>query len=297
MARRHLPPLDTLIVFEKAARNVSFTRAAEELLVSQAAVSKRIRQLEDWLGQELFNRDRKALELTDAGRKLQETAQLSLDYLERGLASVTVQDDATVRIASNMAVSLFWLMPRLKEFSLREDSIQLQTLTSERRADLLQEDVDIAIVYGRAETEIPGWRTQLLFDEVLVPVASKAVAQQARKALNEGETHALCLLNYRRVGPDWVNWENWIAETGAREFAAIPRRQCATYAQSIGDAIAGRGIALGSLSLVKAEIARGRLERLGGFKFRRPYGYFLISRQNPSPGTSPERLRDFLLRS
>lgn len=294
MTRRKLPHLDGLIFFEAAARSLSFTRAAEELLVSQAAVSKRISQLEEWLGQQLFLRENRNLRLTEAGIRLYDTAHLALDYLERGIETVALRTDTPVRVASNIAVSLFWLMPRLKAFSLTPESVPLQTVTSERREDLLRDDVDIAIVYGRADAEFPGWTGRILSEEVLAPVASPAVAHAAEAALRTGNATRFSLLNYRRIGPDWVNWDTWIAETGAADFLPLPKVQCTTYAQSIGDAIAGKGIALGSLPLIRAEIDRERLAQVGQRQLRRPHGYHLLSRHQPTPETPLDRLLKFL---
>ena len=123
MGRRRtaLPPLDTLVFFEAVARRGGFTAAAAaaaELLVSQAAVSKRVRQLEDWLGTELFHRSPRSLTPTRAGATLVEPVTMALDYLRGALSDVRAPARGAVRIAANGAVATFWLAPRLWAFAL-----------------------------------------------------------------------------------------------------------------------------------------------------------------------------------
>lgn len=118
--RKNLPPLDTLIFFDAVIRAGGFTAASTELYVSQAAVSKRVRQLEDWLGTPLFERGARSLTPTAAGQSLAEPVAMALDYLGASLDGLKSPARPAVRIAANNAVSMFWLFPRLSALGLAE---------------------------------------------------------------------------------------------------------------------------------------------------------------------------------
>ena len=161
--RHSLPPLDSLIFFEAAARHLNFSDAAEELLVTQTAVSKRIRQLEDHLGVALFIRSGRMIDLTDEGRKLAEQSSILLDFANNALASVATRPDAPVRIAANNAVSLFWLAPRLKNFGLSDQACSVEMVSSDQPDALQDTQNDIVILHGigswkgaSSSTAVPG---------------------------------------------------------------------------------------------------------------------------------------------
>lgn len=146
--RKSLPPLDTLVFFEAALRAGSFSAAASELYVSQAAVSKRIKQLENWLGAELFERGARSLTPTQAGAQLADPVAMALDYLQGALTQVRSPTSPTLRIAANSAVSVFWLFKRLKSFALSPASCPIETIIKDDPRELLSETNDIAIVYA-----------------------------------------------------------------------------------------------------------------------------------------------------
>ncbi len=262
--RRRLPPLDTLIFFEAAVRRGSFTKAADKLSVTQAAVSKRIQQLEDWMGQQLFQRAGRRLTLTDEGQQLRDSTVMALDYLETAFDALARRDVGAVRIAAQSSLAMFWLLPRLKSFGLGENSGPINLHTSDRSGDLLRSENDLVLLYGKA---IPaGWQGRALLPEVLAPVASPALAeryrissQQSLLALSEAPP----LLNFARLAPDWINWDSWAKQVGLAALLSLPQVQCRSYANSIGEAIRGKGIALGSLALIEPELASGRLVRVG----------------------------------
>ena len=154
--RKSLPPLDILSFFDAVIRNGSFTAASSELYVSQAAVSKRIRQLEDWLGTTLFERGTRSLATTSAGAKLAEPVAMALDYLTTSLEGIRSPAKPAVRIAANNAVSVFWLFPRIKAFAFSEASCPIETVVSDDPAALLSSGHDLAIIYASAPPE--GWK-------------------------------------------------------------------------------------------------------------------------------------------
>ena len=297
--RRQIPSLDALVFFEAAARHASFTRAATELYVTQAAVSKRIRELEARLDAALFERDGRKLALTGIGRRLHERTAMALEYLEDACRLARGEEAETIRIAANSAVSLLWLAPRIREFGLGENSASVNLFTSDIVGDTMDPDNDLVIDYGFGDT--PGWASELLFAERLVPVASTdylaAMGIDGAADLEAATERAggLVLLEYERLAPDWINWQQWIDKTGATALRRCEVRLHRNYAQTIGAAIEGKGLALGSRDLVGDELASGRLAVVGDTEYASGRGYYLSRPRNRRLSAAAEQLREKLV--
>jgi len=266
-------PLDKLIFFEAVLRLGSFTRAAGELSVSQAAVSKQIRQLEDWLGCPLFERKPKQLVPTDAARGLGDRVKIALGFLDDAIARMREPNTQVVQIASINAVGMFWLQPRLRAFGLSDAACSFNLTLTDDLTVLLSENTDIAIKYG--DGDIPGWTTKWLFDETLVPVAAPAVAKILLKR-NAIATAEIPLLNYEKRAPDWLDWAGWAKLSGTKLPAEAPKVMCSSYSHSICRALAGQGVALASLPLLAEELATGRLVRVGPPDFKTTRSYCIV---------------------
>jgi len=291
--RRNLPPLDGLMFFEAAARHMNFSRAAEELLVSQTAVSKRIQQLEAHLGRALFHRDGRKLQLTAEGESLREHASLLLDFAEMTLSNLTQRPDAAVRIAANSAVSLFWLTPRLRSFGLSAEAVPVEMVTTDQISALLDGGNDLAILYGNGGWE--GMTSALLFEDVMLPVAAPALAARldpSRPLGDQDATTALPLLTFDRISPDWTSWQNWPGLPNLTGWQQLP---CRTYAQSIGRALQGDGIALGSRHLLDFELNSGALVPLTPELPHPRNGYHLAHQANRPLTEAASRLHTCLL--
>jgi LysR family glycine cleavage system transcriptional activator len=290
--RKSLPPLDTLVFFEAAMRHQNFTEAAEELYVTQAAVSKRIRQLEEWLGVDLFERTGRRLVPTEAGTYLADKAGMTLDYLDQALRAIKVPGQPVVRIASVTALAAFWLQPKLKEFALSDEACLFNLSTVDDLGDLLRVDHDLVVLHG--DGRFPGWVSQLLFQEIVVPVGAPAVI-----AAVQSETGAdrPPLLHYPRVAPNWIDWPGWIQRSGRSEFLTWPGQSCASYNQSIGRALKGQGLALGALPLLREEIAAGDLVPLNRGELATGKGYYIAWPESRPLSGEAERLKSALLGS
>ncbi|MGK7754347.1 MULTISPECIES: LysR substrate-binding domain-containing protein [unclassified Roseovarius] len=249
--RRDLPPLETLIFFNTVMKRGGFSAAAPELMVSQAAVSKRIRQLEDWLGTPLFDRGARHAVPTDTALRLEEPVRLALDYLAASLDMARAADTSTLRIAANGAMSMFWLYPRLQAFATSSDACNVSVLTADDPTALTADTLDLAIHYGEAPP--PGWTGTPLFDETIVPAATPPIA--ARLA----DHPDLPLLDYPRLAPDWINWRIWRDRKPASGLTGRSIEICRSYGHSIGRALAGEGIALASLPMLDTLVKTGRL--------------------------------------
>ena len=290
--RTTLPPLDLLVFFEAAHRMESFTACAAELHVSQAAVSKRIRQLEDWVGEPLFLRNGTRLQVTESGERLYHSVGMALEFLRMGLSNLRENARRPLSIAANTVVGMFWLAPQLQAFGLSGDACPTRLTTSDNTNALLADGNDLLVLYS--DGDIPGWTCTRVLDEEMTPMASPELARKigADPTASFAELRAPDgppILNYQRGSPDWVDWRVWFNALDLGKITDWPTRMCSTYSQTIGEALRGEGIALGSVALLQAELDAGRLVPLSKDVLRTSRGYYLC-RQDHSPAT-PDALR------
>lgn len=294
--RKSLPPLDSLLFFNAVANNRSLSSAAEELFVTQAAVSKRIQRFEDWLGTPLFSRDGHKLQITEAGVGLAADVEIALDFLERAIDKVKAPEQSVVRIAANASISMFWLYDQLKEFALSESSCNVNVSTVDSMVELLSDSHDLTILL--CDGHVPGWKTIKLFGGELVPVATPDIAEQARTHAmfenTEPAENAPALLEYANLIPEWINWEIWLKRKGFADISEWPSISCNSYVQSVGKALKGEGIVLVNPDLFKAEFQSGRLARIGDVGLIAKEDFFLCCKENVPLSQSATKLREFL---
>ena len=277
MRQRKLPSLDSLVFFEAAARHKNFSKAALELNVTQAAVSKRIATLESQLGYVLFDRTMRQPALTSEAKTLFESTKAALNFLDDTFSSAGAKIEAPVRIGTNSATqSIFWLQDALKAFAMSETSRGINLLATDDLNEMLAANVDIAIVYG--DGKLNNWHSYHLMDEILVPVASPNVADRYQQLVKFGMDRtdlAPPLLDYPRLTPDWVDWDMWFSHVGHEGFSRLKPKMCHSYCSSIGAAKAGKGIALASIPLLNPQLESGSLVRLGDSEYSTGRGYYL----------------------
>jgi LysR family glycine cleavage system transcriptional activator len=262
-------PLSALRVFEAAARLKSFTRAAEALGMTQAAVSWQVKALEKRLDQALFVRLPREVALTAAGERLARAAGEAMGLLRAALADVTEQAEGVLAITTLPSYAALWLAPRLGEFQLAHPEIAVRLETSGRLVDLHREPFDVAIRSG--DGEWPGLETQFLMPSELTPLCTPGFA-----AAVGGLREPADVVDLPRIGVG-EEWAAWFAAAGlaAPQEASPDRLVSDSQVVEVGLALAGRGLALGSPALFAAEIAQGRL--LQPFAVTAPFsgGYWL----------------------
>ncbi|OCC00531.1 hypothetical protein BA190_33545 [Labrys sp. WJW] len=275
--RSTLPPLDTLIFFEAAYRTGSFTAGAGELNVSQAAVSKRIGQLETWMGEALFMRAGKRLFPTPLGDKLFQTASMTLEFLHQGLGVLREEAQRPLSIGANTPVGMFWLTPHLRDFGLSPNACPTRLITSDNPRDLFNDGTDLTVTYG--DGDLAERTTTMLFEEELAPVAAPELAERLGPDLRSIQdiptSRRPTLLNYGRASPDWVDWRVWFQRLSFGDFGSWPVESLSTYSQTIGEAINGRGVALGSIGLLRTELEAGVLQCIGHDVLLSGRGYYV----------------------
>ncbi|WP_377193830.1 LysR family transcriptional regulator [Ruegeria meonggei] len=294
--RKSLPPLDNLLFFQAAAGSKSLTHAADTLFVTQAAVSKRIHRLEEWLGSPLFSRDGRNLELTETGRELASDVEMALEFLDRAIHKIKSPEQPAVQIAANTALSMFWLHQRLRAFSFGDAACDVNIRTTEATSELLSNVHHMAVVY--CDGHIPGWESTRLLDVQMVPVATSEVARQAVQSgmfsANPQFSQAPPILEFSSLAPDWINWQIWLKKLDLPGIGNWSKIDCSSYVQSVGRALDGAGVALVNEAMMQQELASGALVRIGQQSLRPKSAYFLCRKQNVSLPKNAIDLYDFL---
>jgi LysR family transcriptional regulator, glycine cleavage system transcriptional activator len=292
-------PLEAFRVFDAACRHMNFSRAGRELNITQAAVSRRIKGLEEHLGAQLFARSGKNLTLTARGERLFQRVRASLDYLEESLEPFRTGAGQSISLAASGSVSHLWLGPRLRDFARENPDIAIRLTTSDSPADLSSESNDLVILYSAGEH--PRWELTPLLAEELAPVA--APAYLALKGLDAAAVRpvdlvGLDLIDYERFNANWISFRPWLERVApeALRRAPLPRPHLtfSTYALAIDAALSGDGVALGSLGLVAAHLANGTLVQLGKASLVTGYGYHLGLPKFRSVPPEVRRLHDSL---
>jgi DNA-binding transcriptional LysR family regulator len=252
-----LPPLDLLASFEAAARHLSFTRAAAERFVTQSAMSRQMRALEDELGTALFRRSHRALALTEPGARLYAVCTAVLAQVRatvRELRAPALRE--VLALTTTPGLAAFWLIPRLPAFTRAHPGIDVRLDASFELRNLAAEGFDLAIRYGRSGV-VQG---QPLFGESALPVASPALLRRLPlKRLDDLRRHTLLQLEPSVTGGMTVEWEPWLQGAGMGALQPVSRLSFSSYGDVIAAALAGQGVALGRRPLVDALLRRREL--------------------------------------
>ena len=278
---RRLPGLPGLRVFESAARHLSFTRAADELGVTPAAVSNQIKVLEDQLGRRLFQRTSRTMTLTPAGVILLEGMSEALDIIARAIRQITVQQRERLAITTSAAFASKWLVPRLASFQRLHPDIDVTVDVADRTLDSDAPDDAgpmVAIRFGVADA--PGLTRDRLFDEFLFPVCSPKLMEGPNPLRQPRDLrhHTLLHLDWRTRGDTWPDWRMWLTEAGAYEVDHTRGMHLTQTDLVLQAAISGQGVALGNTSLVDDDLRSGRLVKPFALSLRAPamFAYSLV---------------------
>lgn len=251
-----LPPLDLLPGFVMVGRTLSMTRAADAMCLSQSAVSRQIRQLEQAVGQPLFCREHRALRLTDAGVRLLASAEAALRAWQDGVQALRHDTGRQVTVSASIGVIGLWLLPRLGDWQATHPQLDMRLLADNHKRHPREAGVDLAIRYDAADA-LPA-DAIVLFDETLAVVASPTLVQPA--LTTPQALTAATLLTFDSPAHPWLSWPHWLAAQG---WTAAPRMlHFNQYDQLIHAALAGQGLALGRLPLLAPLLADGRLRRV-----------------------------------
>jgi LysR family glycine cleavage system transcriptional activator len=269
--------LNAVKAFEAAARHLSFTRAAEELFVTQAAVSHQIKALEDFLGLKLFRRKNRSLLLTEEGQSY--FLDIKDIFIELGeatnrLLARSAVGSLTVSMSPSFAIQ--WLVPRLAKFSEKNPDIDVRIKAVDSDASSLTDDVDVAIYYGQGNW--PGLRADKLRNEVLIPVCSPLLLNGPKPLIQPSDLKLHTLLH----DSSRQDWQAWFRQCGVTDIN-VNQGPIFSHSSLVLQAAAhGQGVALGYSVLARPDIKAGRLVCPFSEVLVSKDAYYLVCQQNHS---------------
>jgi len=253
-----LPPLDLLAAFEAAARHLSFTRAGAERFVTQSAISRQIRALEDELGVALFKRRHRALSLTEHGLALQQTCAAVLGQLRSTIGAIRAPTRREVlSLTTTPGLAALWLIPRLPAFTRAHPGVDVRLDASFEQRDLRADGFDLAIRYGRVGAS----EGQSMFHEAMQPVCSPKLLRAGPPLKTPADLRHHTLLQVSSMsGPGMpLEWAPWLQAVGLSELEPAATLSFSGYGEAIAAALAGQGVAIGRRPLVDALLRQRQL--------------------------------------
>lgn len=259
---RRLPPLNGLRAFEAAARYLSFTKAAEELHVTPAAISQQVKMLEDYFGVQLFKRLTRALLLTDSGQRVLPILQEGFDRLAEADQILRSQEDEkilTVSVAPSFGAK--WLVPRLNGFRRVHPDYDIRIDATDQKVDFKRDSIDIALRYGGGD--YPGLVADHLLPEFAVPVCSPKLQQGEHPLIKPEDLqyHTLLHIQWKIENEAAPNWRMWLRAAGLEHIDADRGLIFSMESMAAQAAIEGQGVALIASALIADDLKSGRLIR------------------------------------
>lgn len=288
---RQLPPLAAVRVFEAAARHGNFTRAADELGMTQAAVSHQVKLLEDRVGGALFRRSARGVTLTELGAALAPAATAALDQIARAFAEAKGERAQTLGITAVVSMGTLWLAPRLGGFMAANPQLSVRLDTSNQMADFADGAVDVGIRSGLGPW--PPLRADLLFRWYCSPMMAPEVL-----AAHGPVRHPSDLLRFPRAVADDEWWQTWFRSVGVTVGPAdFPPSGLLLESQILEGtaALAGQGVAMLTPALWRRELRDGRLVQPFAASARFEGGYWLVYPEGALRLPKVRRFRDWLL--
>ncbi|MFN0318095.1 MAG: transcriptional regulator GcvA [Burkholderiales bacterium] len=272
-----LPPLNLIEGFEAAARNLSFTKAAQELFLTQSAVSRQIKTLEERLGVPLFQRRTRSLILTEAGA----TLYLSVADVLRRLDETTkkIRGRASARsftLTTTPSFASLWLIPRLAGYTKTRPQVDVRISATNDVINLERQNIELAIRYGRPGAAAGAVK---LFHEEVIPVCSPALLRdQARPLMEPADLKHHVLLHFDDPSRDapWLSWPTWLQAMGLADLKPAGALHFDQYDQMVGAATSGQGVALGRNPLLARQLKEGKLAAPFSTRTVAPRSYYLI---------------------
>ena len=289
--KRWLPSLNGLRAFEAAARHQSFTRAAEELNVTQTAISHQIRTLEERLGLKLFDRRGRALRLTEAAEGYLPSVRSAFDQLHDATERLIGLDtETTLTVSTLTTFAAKWLVPRLGGFQDLHPEISVRITRSLLTADFDRDDVDVAIRYGRGDW--PGLRADHLIREDIFPVCSPELLEGPHPLARPDDLASHTLLHVSVFREDWRVWLTAANVDGVDPSSGLRFDLAVTALQA---AIDGLGVALGRTALVERDLATGRLVAPFDISLPIEAAYYVVTPEATADRPKIKAFREWLI--
>ncbi|CDX46449.1 Transcriptional regulator [Mesorhizobium plurifarium] len=275
-----LPGTRALRTFEAAARHLNFTRAADELGLTPAAVSHQIKEIEDQLDLVLFTRTSRTIRLTEAGNVLLEASVDALDLLNRAVsrARKMTRGTALLKVTLDAQFATKWLMRRVDDFRRQKPGVELRFDITYDVRDFERDDVDVGIRFGTGK--YPGIIAHRLFENIIIPVCSPALLASGPplKEPRDLFNHTLAHIEWSRQGVTWPNWSMWMHAAGVDDFDDSRTLVFGSSTDATQAALDGNAVALADFAMVANDLSQGRLVRPFelGIKVAPEFAYFLV---------------------
>ena len=289
------PPLNTLKAFEVAARHASFALAAQELSITPAAVSHRIKELETNLGIVLFQRKARGVELTPEGAQYRDSVCSALQIIDRAtsrLHSASVDGPLTVSVPESFAQ--FWLVPRLANLVTALPGLELTLQSETRLVDLRDGDADIGVRFGMGL--YPGLSSEYLFgDAVTVLATSSQIAAQTDTRTKTILQNTTLLEDYKTAGNEpWMTWQPWLNEAGIDNETLLSKLRFSDTGMAVQACLESTGVCIGRMSLVSKLVRERQLRAL--FPWRSTeFSYYLVMRSADQENPRVRAFRNWLV--
>lgn len=292
--RSKLPPLSGLVAFEAAARLANFTRAATELSVTQAAVSKQIKALEEFLGVKLCIRANRGIVLTPQGKRLLHAVMSGLDHIATVVDELRRPGAASqVSITTTIALASVWLMPRIAAFRAQHPEIDLRLVAADPIMDLAIEGIDVAIRYGMGDW--PGVTALPLFEIDLFPVCSPSYLERHACPRTPHDLLGTTLLHIDEPNSQDAEWSVWFAAMGIVAPPLGGGLRFNNYPLLIQAALNGQGVGLGWGHIIGDYLTSGQLVRpMASVRRLKPAFYLAVASHQPLSPTA-QIFHDWLL--
>ena len=292
--RRNLPSLSGLVAFEAAARRLSFTRAGEELNVTQAAISRHVCALEADLGVSLFHRAHRRVRLTPDGERLAQAVTLGLQHIARTVGDLRrVRHAGQLTIAASVAFSSLWLMPRLARFHAAHPDVRLRLVAVDRFDDPAAVGVDLTVRYG--DGRWPGMVATRLFADEIFPVCSPDYVARHGPFETIEDLLGESILRMDDLDPTWIDWPAWLDAMGVSTPSGQPGLRFNNYTLEVQAAVNGQGIALGWQRLVADLLESGALVRPVEALLPSSDAHYVILPAGGEPSLDAMALHDWLV--
>lgn len=268
-----LPPLNSLLAFEAAGAHSSFTLAAQNLGVTREAVSMQVRQLEKYLGYDLFTRVRRGAELTTAGRTLHRAVSSGFGGIADCIETLDGKIATTVTISTSVAFAGQWLLPRLLDFQKIHPDFNIELIETDDCLDLRKSGIDFSIRYGKGKWK--GHSSSLLFEESFFPICSPAyLAEKGLDRIRSFDDVAI----FHLAGTEhaWEDWQIWFELSGHTKPAKVSGIWMQSFENILRATVSGKGIALGWTRLVERELLQEQLLCPFDEKFSTGNGYYVV---------------------
>ncbi|WP_443092549.1 transcriptional regulator GcvA [Basfia succiniciproducens] len=285
---KRLPSLNSLKAFESAARFLSFTKAADELCVTQAAVSHQIKLLEDFLNIRLFIRKNRSLELTELGKNYFQEISPILQKLADVTEKLKSTDNPHLTISVLQSFGINWLVPRLNRFNQLYPNIEVRIKSAEQDEGILGNDIDVAIYYGYGNWD--NLKTEKLSEDNLLILASpKLLANNPVNSKDDLKHHTLIHVHTRD------NWQNMATELGISDLNIHIGPLFSHTFMALQAAVHGQGIVLANSILAQQEIDNGNLQVVLPYELKDPKSFYVVSDTNRTNDQNISAFRQWIM--